>query len=191
MHKIDTPTAHNGSFVDPVPQQGTAGTVVDSSWLNAVQNEICNAIVLAGITLQKSSNTQLFEASQKLIDDTCKKSVFSGLTLNDSVGTTPKSIGNLVEILYAEADWFASASIFVKIITPDSGAVLTVSFVFKEINDTEHVVFSKQIDASEAVNMTIPMDVSVPYTSGSVYFKVVSTATVDVEIVVQGYTTKI
>jgi hypothetical protein len=188
MHKIDTPTSHNGAFVDPVPEYGTSGTVVDASWLNAVQNEICNTIVGAGKTLNKNRNNQLFEAVQVLINNTCEKKVFEGLTIDSSVGTTAQTIGSPIEILYAEAGWFVSASVFVKIKTPTSGADLTVSLYFKDSSNVEHLLFSNQFDASSSGNATIPIDISVPYSNGSIYFKVVASASVGTEIIIQGYT---
>lgn len=191
MHKIDTPTAHNGSFVDPTPGVGVSGTVVDASWLNAVQNEICYVITSAGMSLNKNDNQQLFKAIQDILDAACYKSVFSGLTLDSTVGTSDVTIGSVVEILYAEADWFASASIFIKVKTPASDANLTVSFYFKDNSNVEHLLFSHGVYAGSEGCFTIPMDISVPYANGSVLFKAVSTASVGVEIIIQGYTTKI
>lgn len=188
MHKIDTPTSHNGSFVDPVHDQGIPGTVADASWLNAVQNEICNAILGSGGRLSKNNNSQLFGAVQDLIDKTCEKNVFEGLSIDTTVGTTAVSIGNAIQILYAEAGWFASASIFIKVKMPAPDGNLTVSFYFKDPSNVEHLLFSHLVYAGTESCYTMPIDISVPYANGSIYFKAVSTASVGVEIIIQGYT---
>lgn len=49
MHQIDGATAQNNRFKD---FDGVSGTVVSSSWLNAVQDELCNAITGSGLSLQ-------------------------------------------------------------------------------------------------------------------------------------------
>lgn len=189
MHKIDTPTAHNGSFVDPVPQQGTAGTVVDASWLNAVQNEIANAILGANIALDKTKNNQLFTAVQNLIDKTCERNVLSGLELNDEIGTTEQIIGSEIEILYDNVDWFISASIVIDITTAASSGDLTV-YLKSVYNNQEYTVFSFSIPATSQRSETVPLDLNVPYL-GQIKFTVVADATCEASIIVQGYTSVI
>ena len=189
MHKIDTPTAPHGNFVDPVPQQGTAGTVVDASWLNAVQNEIANAILGANIDLDKSKNNQLFTAVQNLIDKTCERNVLSGLALDDEIGTTEQIIGDDIEILYDNVDWFISASIFIDIKTPASSGNLTV-YLKSVYNNQEYTVFSYSLAAYVQRSETIPLDLRVPYL-GQIKFTVVAEATCEASIVVQGYTSVI
>jgi hypothetical protein len=51
----------NGYFTGGVPGV-TAATIVDSDWLNAVQEEIANAIITSGQTLSKTNQTQLATA---------------------------------------------------------------------------------------------------------------------------------
>lgn len=57
----------NGFFQDRNSQLGQPGTTLDSSWLNTLQEELCNVVTGAGLTLSKSSRTQLFTAIQTLI----------------------------------------------------------------------------------------------------------------------------
>jgi hypothetical protein len=59
MHRIDA-DAHVGNlFSEGNPGIGQPGTEVDADWLNAVQEELCNALTDAGVTLVKGDNTQL------------------------------------------------------------------------------------------------------------------------------------
>lgn len=62
MHKIDTASAVDGAFVDKNSALNVEGTQVDAAWLNAVQDEICNTILAAGLTLNKNNNGQLASA---------------------------------------------------------------------------------------------------------------------------------
>lgn len=77
MHKIDTPSAVNGSFVDKNVSAGVPGTVCDAKWLNSVQNEICNTIEGAGLTLDHQDNTQLNKAIKKIADNAVDRMVVS------------------------------------------------------------------------------------------------------------------
>lgn len=49
----------NGYFTKGDPNGGIPATIVDDDWANAVQEEICNAITAAGITLNKTKQNQL------------------------------------------------------------------------------------------------------------------------------------
>lgn len=54
-------------FTNGDPQGGVPATVVDDTWLNQVQEEICNVIELAGITLDDGQDDQLYDAILALI----------------------------------------------------------------------------------------------------------------------------
>lgn len=80
MHRIDNSTASvslpTPAAVGPVPngyfrqrQGGVHGTVVSADWLNAVQEEICYVITQAGITLSKTTRTQLKDAIDVMIEN--------------------------------------------------------------------------------------------------------------------------
>ena len=77
MHKIDTPSAVNGSFVDKNVSAGVPGTVCDAKWLNSVQNEICNTIEAAGMTLDRQDDSQLNVAIKKIADESIDRRVVS------------------------------------------------------------------------------------------------------------------
>lgn len=70
MHRIDTEGNKNGKFYDGDPS-GTdinEATVLDASWLNAVQEEICNVIGAGGNKLNKNDHTQLITAIRSFIN---------------------------------------------------------------------------------------------------------------------------
>lgn len=77
MHRIDDPTAVTalptpkqpgtpGFFSDGAPTIGEDATIVRADWANAVQEEVCNVIESAGITLSKTDRTQLLQALARL-----------------------------------------------------------------------------------------------------------------------------
>lgn len=62
MHRIDTDGNVGNLFTDGDPAIPQAATIVNDSWLNDVQEELCNAITDAGIGLVKGTQTQLRDA---------------------------------------------------------------------------------------------------------------------------------
>ncbi|WPN56704.1 phage tail protein [Pseudomonas sp. P9_31] len=73
MQKIGdiTPTANaDGEYREGNPAAGVGPTLVKAAWLNTVQRELINAIVGLGVELDPASDSQLFQALQKLSGDT-------------------------------------------------------------------------------------------------------------------------
>lgn len=67
MFRIDSPGAGPGNtFTEGDPQTATPATVVSADWLQAVQDELANAIEAAGLTLVKADSTQLTQAIRSL-----------------------------------------------------------------------------------------------------------------------------
>jgi hypothetical protein len=62
MHRTDASGNASNLFTDGNAGSGVPATVVDDDWLNAVQEEICNAVEADGTTLVKGTNTQLRSA---------------------------------------------------------------------------------------------------------------------------------
>jgi hypothetical protein len=75
MYRIDNATAveslpvagavgpnPNGYFTNGNPSPLIDSTIVDQDWLNTVQEELCNVITAAGLTLNKATRTQLLQA---------------------------------------------------------------------------------------------------------------------------------
>ena len=68
MHRIDTATATpDHKFTEGDPAVPVAATTVSAEWLNAVQEELVAVITGAELELQKSDNSQLWQAIGQLI----------------------------------------------------------------------------------------------------------------------------
>lgn len=91
MHRIDTPTAQRDKFGERKngftrgnPQTGTPATQLDYLYCDAIQEEIANAIELAGIKLDKSKHNQLATAIKELVSK-------GSVKLNSSTNSTSET----------------------------------------------------------------------------------------------------
>jgi hypothetical protein len=66
MHRIDTDGHVSNLFDSGDPVEPRLPTQVDKHWLNAVQEELVEVVLDAGITLAKGTNTQLLEGLRTL-----------------------------------------------------------------------------------------------------------------------------
>lgn len=67
MHRIDVPSATvDNQFTEGSPAGGIPATTVAATWLNDLQENVCEVIEGAGITLVKGDSTQLLDAIQQL-----------------------------------------------------------------------------------------------------------------------------
>lgn len=126
MHKIDTPSADDGQFVDKNPSLGIDGTVVDAPWLNSVQDEICNMIEGAGITLNKESVVQLRTAVSDFIHDKTLKTVVHASSVKESISTTVKRVSESFEITQGCTLDFTSSY---KIVSSEGSGYLSLQLV--------------------------------------------------------------
>lgn len=63
MHRVDVPSATmDNQFTEGSPAGGIPATIVPADWLNDLQENVCEAIEMAGITLVKGDATQLYDA---------------------------------------------------------------------------------------------------------------------------------
>ena len=69
MHKIDGDQHQNGRFVSEDAKHGQGATQITPEWLNAVQEELVNAIQGGAQNLQKADNAQLLAAIRQLIQN--------------------------------------------------------------------------------------------------------------------------
>jgi hypothetical protein len=70
MHRIDSDGATvDNQFTEGNPATGTPATQVSDDWLNDVQENICEVIEDAGLTLAKGDHSQLKTATRRLTDD--------------------------------------------------------------------------------------------------------------------------
>lgn len=83
---------NDGLFAAGNPQTGVPGTIVTSTWLNNTQEEIANAIELAGVVLDSGSQRQLYDAILAIIAAKVKAPMV--------VSTTPAAnVGDLIFVL--------------------------------------------------------------------------------------------
>lgn len=69
MERINHATAVDGLFTDGDPQQGIPATTVTAAHMNAIQEELINLIVEAGLTPDGEDLTQLAQAIAALYPD--------------------------------------------------------------------------------------------------------------------------
>lgn len=68
MHCIDTSfCTPDSKFTDGNPSAGVRATVVDATWLNAVQTEITALIEGGGLAVTKGDNTQMLQAVRRIV----------------------------------------------------------------------------------------------------------------------------
>ena len=96
MHRIDTEGNKNGKFYDgdPLGTDIKEATVLDASWLNAVQEELCNVIGVDGTKPVKGDNAQLIEAIKRYLNPAIaaiNQLIVKGQYENEI--TKPKEIG--------------------------------------------------------------------------------------------------
>lgn len=91
MHYIDAADNLAGQFQGGNANIGLKGTVVDASWLNAVQDEICNVITKSGYVLDKSSNTQLESAIGYKLPRIKHKRIIDSFISNGSVSISQQT----------------------------------------------------------------------------------------------------
>lgn len=100
MFRIDDPSAvavlptppaegTEGYFTDGNPEGGIEATIVTPAWCNGVQEELMKVIEEAGITPDKTDNTQVWQAIQTMITEAAVSSSFpeghlSGLGLTNN-----------------------------------------------------------------------------------------------------------
>ena len=142
MHKIDTPSSVDGEFVDKDSSLGIDGTVVDASWLNSVQDEICNMIEGVRITLDKESVVQLRNAVEKCIHDKTLKTVVHASSLKESISATAKRVSENFSITQGCTLDFTSSF---KVVSSDGSGMMLLNIV-NASSGTEYSVLG-QVDS--------------------------------------------
>lgn len=63
MHKIEREffADQNDEFTNGNPNEGIKSTIVDATWLNSVQRELCNLLTESGVALNPNDDHQLFK----------------------------------------------------------------------------------------------------------------------------------
>lgn len=78
MHLIDAAGHVNNQFVHEDPATNRPPTEIDAAWLNAVQNELSNAIKGLGVALNKDEPNQLLKAITAALEGLLMSTSFSG-----------------------------------------------------------------------------------------------------------------
>lgn len=99
MHRIDTSTAQRdkfgqgkNGFTRGNPQTGTPATQLDYLYCDAIQEEIANAIELAGIKLDKLKHDQLATAIKEFVKKGSVKLNSSTNSTSETEAATPKAV---------------------------------------------------------------------------------------------------
>lgn len=115
MHYIDAADNLAGQFQGGNANIGLKGTVVDASWLNAVQDEICNVITKSGEQLNKNSSTQLWESIGYSLPRIKHKRIVGGV--NSYGGATISQQTKIIDFkqVLGVSDWNALVGKFIDV----------------------------------------------------------------------------
>lgn len=90
MHRIDVPSATaENQFTEGSPTGGVPATTVAASWLNDLQENVCEVIEAADIELEKGESDQLLLAIQQLVSDGTSAAVPAGSVIPFAYSSAP------------------------------------------------------------------------------------------------------
>lgn len=153
MHRIDSEGATvDNKFTEGNPSTGVPATEVSADWLTAVQEEIIEVLVAAGITPLKTDNTQLRQAIQSLISGGGVAVTAAGVTIADAGsfftgGEVESALQQLGNDLYGGT--FASSKIRRQVVALSGAAQQT---------ETAHAENIVEISHGSAVTYTVRPD---------------------------------
>jgi len=132
MKRTDAEAHDSNRFTDGNPSLSIAATVVEETWLNNVQEEICNVVEDAGITLDGSDEDQLLEALRIIIG-------LGGVQITGDILDNQSSFVNLTGVLF-DKTLVKSAKFLCDIMRRDDGQSATELFeitaIYNEEDDT-------------------------------------------------------
>ena len=133
MHRIDTPTAQRDKFGEGKngftrgnPQTGTPATQLDYLYCDAIQEEIANAIELAGIKLDKSKHDQLATAIKEFVSKGSVKLNSSINSPSETEAATPRAVKSVNDRVNAISDNFLSDDFESRVRSPDQRFHLSI-----------------------------------------------------------------
>lgn len=108
MYQIDNSTAATtqpastaagtaGYFTDGNPATSTPATIVPAEWLNAVMMELVNVVTGAGLTLSKSTFTQVLSAIKRIGQNTVVLADTGAVNAYTATNSTPLAAGTWVD----------------------------------------------------------------------------------------------
>ena len=89
MHYTDAADNVGGQFIDGDVNLGKKGTVVDASWLQAVQDELCNVVTASGAELDKENDEQVKEAIPVIVRKRHEKTI-ENISWNGNLNVTER-----------------------------------------------------------------------------------------------------
>lgn len=96
MHRIDTAYATVANlFTEGNPAVGEPATRISDDWLNDLQEELCNVIESAGITLAKGTRTQLLSALTRLTSERVSVKKYGAVAGAESTAAIQAAINDL------------------------------------------------------------------------------------------------
>lgn len=107
-------------FTDGNPGTGVPATVVDSSWLNNVQEELVSILTAAGVALDGGVYDQVLTSIKKLVQD-------GALWANLAVGNNQIAAANLAGLLFDKAAEYGARVLYHMHRRTDTGGSEVVS----------------------------------------------------------------
>lgn len=132
MHKIDSNGHNNNRFVDEDVNNAIQGTTLSADWLNSIQEELINILIVAGTDPSKTDNTQLARAfellggSKKWDDIIGKPKLVTQTQLTTALSSLNQLVLSIVDNTVAGVDFATISNIAVNS-TDDVGVVLVRS----------------------------------------------------------------
>jgi len=140
MFKIDSPGNVANLFDEGDPGLGQQPTIVSADWLNAVQTELVNVVLAAGIALDKTNSAQVLAAVRQLFrPKTAWKRqfcYFNETTIAGFNGHTVYNIGELPsiggEIFEGTSNQIDQSVLYSMVIHVSAACTIPIKFLFND-----------------------------------------------------------
>ncbi len=116
MQRIgDSTTTANGAkeFTQGLPGSGVDATIITVEWLNAIQREIVNVLVGAGLAVTPADDSQILKAIKAIILSSFQaRTTLAGYGITDAMLSTPQAgvVGKISDILKHSIGVYASGT---------------------------------------------------------------------------------
>ena len=151
MKHIDTPHAVDGKFKDKDTDTNFPGTEINASYMNTLQDEICNVITESGIEIDPADSKQMSISIDKRITTASKK-------ISDEVTS---AVGSSIESTVASQLGDVDTKIDTKIKVEIDKVVSTVDTKIATANDTLTTDINKSVDTKiTTANDTLTTDIN-------------------------------